>query len=50
MLILICAQNALLQFGNNMCWMCGCADHIGLGNERPSNDLENDTKNDIIIK
>ena len=17
-----------------MCWMCGCADHIGLGNER----------------
>lgn len=26
-----------------MCWMCGCADHIGLGNER---EIDNNEKNE----
>ena len=26
-----------------MCWMCGCADHIGLGNERPENEKNDET-------
>lgn len=30
-----------------MCWMCGCADHIGLGNEREKDD---DSSGDIIEK
>lgn len=29
-----CALNARQLFGVDMCWICGCADHVGLGNER----------------
>ena len=30
-----CVQTALQQYGViSMCWLCGCADHVGLGNER----------------
>ena len=25
-----------------MCWMCGCADHVGLGNERVNEDLNSE--------
>lgn len=33
-----------------MCWMCGCADHIGLGNERQDDDFGNKPESDIIVK
>ena len=45
--IQICVQNVLQQFGDNMCWMCGCADHIGLGNER---DSDTEKEDGIIVK
>ena len=32
-----------------MCWMCGCADHIGLGNERISEHPDKEP-DDIIDK
>lgn len=32
-----------------MCWLCGCADHVGLGNERePQEDPDPNQLNDII--
>lgn len=31
-----------------MCWMCGCADHIGLGNNRENQ--QNEYAVDDIIK
>ncbi|MEY3378144.1 MAG: hypothetical protein RLZZ328_1287 [Bacteroidota bacterium] len=31
-----------------MCWMCGCADHVGLGNDRPTDSVDNNNENDII--
>jgi hypothetical protein len=31
-----------------MCWMCGCADHVGLGNDRPTDSVDNKNENDII--
>jgi hypothetical protein len=31
-----------------MCWICGCADHVGLGNERNDEDSDDNPKNDII--
>lgn len=33
-----------------MCWMCGCADHIGLGNDREIPDDSEKELNDIIDK
>ncbi len=32
-----------------MCWICGCADHVGLGNERPTQvEVDPNQLNDII--
>jgi hypothetical protein len=32
-----------------MCWLCGCADHIGLGNDRePSEESDPNQLNAII--
>lgn len=32
-----------------MCWICGCADHVGPGNEqRDSEDPDSNQLNDII--
>lgn len=49
--MLICAENVLLLYGETrMCWMCGCADHIGLGNDRDIVDSQSKESNDIIEK
>lgn len=32
-----------------MCWMCGCADHIGLGNEREIPDKQEESSPNAII-
>lgn len=31
-----------------MCWICGCADHIGLGNDDRVSDKNVNQLNDII--
>jgi len=31
-----------------MCWMCGCADHVGLGNDRVPEPIDNKEESDII--
>ena len=31
-----------------MCWLCGCADHVGLGNEREEEKPNPNQLNDII--
>lgn len=33
-----------------MCWICGCADHIGPGNEVREEDSDSNQLNDIIDK
>jgi len=48
--ILKCVQTALQQYGViKMCWICGCADHVGLGNDREEAPLPDPNQlNDII--
>ena len=43
----ICALCALRLFGVEMCWICGCADHVGLGNDR-EDEANDKPENDII--
>jgi hypothetical protein len=31
-----------------MCWLCGCADHVGLGNERDDKDSDSNQPDGII--
>ena len=38
------------SLGITMCWMCGCADHVGLGNERETDNNEKNEDSDIIKK
>jgi hypothetical protein len=33
-----------------MCWLCGCADHVGLGNERESEEESDPNQLNAIIE
>lgn len=38
------------NLGLIMCWICGCADHVGLGNERETDSFQENKEGDIISK
>lgn len=33
-----------------MCWLCGCADHVGLGNERDKEEESDPNQLNAIIE